>query len=208
MVTVVLCKFAERLPMLSAIEVTRRSIVSFSRVLPILLLVVLFGFSAIDKLIHLSGFTIALHDYHVLPVSTERYAAFFIIMAEATISIGLLIRRWRRSACLSGALLLAFFTIVYLAAAPEGACGCWFTLTMAKGRPLHIIQNLIFVGLAVLTWLDSRILTDEPEGAYPIYAGLNSAVYKGEPDSGKLGSSTISVPQLMDQPTKEGVKPA
>ena len=173
--------------MLTRTALMPRFIAAFARMAPRILLVVLLGFSAIDKLMHLNGFTVALHDYNVLPVSIERYAAFFVIMAEATIAIGLLTRRWRRSACLSAALLLGLFTTVYLLAAPEGTCGCWFTLTMAKGSLLHISQNLIFIGLAILTWLEDGALQGEGAGSRQSCVGLNPALSKGKSDGGKRG---------------------
>jgi uncharacterized membrane protein len=129
---------------------------SWLKTLTRIVLVALFTLAAIDKLAHFSGFITAIWSYHILPERTVRFAAIFIIMAELAIALGLLTKRWRQSACLAAVLLLATFTIVYLVAPPEGICGCWFTLTLNTGGPVHILQNLIFIGLSVLTWLDSQ----------------------------------------------------
>lgn len=149
--------------------------------LPRIILIALFGFAAIDKLAHLSRFAIALHSYHLLPEGTERYAALFIVMAEMAIAIGLITRRWRSAASLSAALLLVAFTAVYIIAAPEDTCGCWFTLTLAKGGSLHVLQNVVFIGLAVLVWIDSRSLAGT-EKIPAINSEVNSASSQSRSD--------------------------
>jgi hypothetical protein len=129
---------------------------SFFRLMPRLVLIALFGFAAVDKLIHFRGFVTAVQSYNLLPVGTQYSAAIFFIMTEFAIALGLLTRRWRQPACLAAVLLLGVFTMVYLVAHPAGVCGCWFTLTLNAGGSYHVLQNLVFMGLAVLTWLDSR----------------------------------------------------
>ena len=129
---------------------------SWFRELTRLVLVGLFTLAAADKLLHFDGFITAIGSYQILPAQAERFAAVFIIMAEFAIALGLLTKRWRPAACLASVLLLTTFTAVYLATDPEKVCGCWFTLTLNTGGPVHILQNLVFIGLSVLTWLDSR----------------------------------------------------
>jgi hypothetical protein len=58
------------------------------------------------------------------------------------------------------------FTIVYLAVNPAGVCGCWFTLTLNKGGYFHILQNLVFIALAILTWMDDRSIPDASSVSY------------------------------------------
>lgn len=60
-----------------------------------------------------------------------------------------------RAASLAAMVLLALFTTVYLVVRPADICGCWFTLTLSPGGYFHILQNVIFIGLAALTWVDS-----------------------------------------------------
>lgn len=128
----------------------------FVRELPRFILIGLFGFAAIDKLIHFRGFVTAIHSYELLPAKLESFAAIFFIFAEFAIAVGLLTKRWRRTACVSAVLLLGLFTVVYMAVDPGRVCGCWFTLTLNSGGYFHILQNLIFIGLAILTWMDQR----------------------------------------------------
>jgi hypothetical protein len=95
-------------------------------------------------------------------------------MAEFAIALGLLTKRWRRPACLAAVLLLATFTAVYLVVNPSGVCGCWFTLTLNSGGYFHILQNLVFIGLAILTWLESS--SPPPDRSSALYPGRHSTV--------------------------------
>jgi uncharacterized membrane protein YhaH (DUF805 family) len=98
----------------------------------------------------------AIQSYELLPSRLESLAAVFFILAEFAIAIGLVTKRWRQPACLSAILLLAIFTAVYMAVNPGRVCGCWFTLTLNSGGYFHILQNLVFIGLAILTWMDHK----------------------------------------------------
>ena len=154
---------------------------SFLRELPRFILIGLFGFAAIDKVIHFSGFVTAIHSYQVLPTSLEYSAAIFFLMAEFAIALGLLTKRWRRPACIAAVLLLGTFTVVYLAVNPEGVCGCWFTLTLNSGGYFHILQNLVFIALAILTWMDHR--STKPDASSVLYSTGPSTA---ESDDGRL----------------------
>ena len=153
---------------------------SLLRELPRIILIGLFGLAAIDKLLHFRGFVTAIQSYQLLPSSLDNAAAIFFLMAEFAIALGLLTKRWRRPACLAAILLLATFTAVYLAVKPAGVCGCWFTLTLNSGGYVHILQNLVFIALAILTWMDH-----EPSKAAPsvLYSNNPSTA---ESDDGRL----------------------
>jgi hypothetical protein len=153
----------------------------FLRNLPRFILIALFSFAAIDKLIHFSGFVAAIQSYQVLPSGLESSAAIFFLMAEFAIALGLLTNRWRRPACLSAVLLLGTFTVVYLAVNPVGVCGCWFTLTLNSGGYFHILQNLVFIALAILTWMDDR--SSKPDALSVSYSTSTSTA---ESDDGRL----------------------
>ena len=153
----------------------------FLRNLPRFILIALFSFAAIDKLIHFRGFIAAIQAYQLLPARIEYSAAVFFIMAEFAIAFGLLVNRWRRPAALSAVLLLGTFTIVYLAVNPAGVCGCWFTLTLNSGGYVHILQNLVFIALAILTWMDDR--SSKPDALPVSYSTLASTA---ESDDGRL----------------------
>lgn len=153
---------------------------SVLRELPRFILIGLFGFAAIDKFFHFRGFVTAISSYKVLPNSLLSFAAIFFILAELAIALGLLTNRWRRPACLAAVLLLTTFTVVYMAADPGNVCGCWFTLTLNSGGYFHILQNLVFIGLAILTWMDHR--SSKPD-ASPSYSTSSSTA---ESDDGRL----------------------
>lgn len=154
---------------------------SLLRELPRIILIGLFGLAAIDKLLHFRGFVAAIQSYKLLPSSLETSAAIFFIMAEFAIAFGLLTKRWRRAASLSAVLLLGTFTVVYLAVKPAGVCGCWFTLTLNSGGYFHILQNLVFIALAVLTWMDYR--STKPNASSVSYSTSPSTA---ESDDGRL----------------------
>lgn len=149
--------------------------------IPRFVLVALFGLAAIDKVTHFRGFVTAVQSYHLLPTGWEQSAAVFFIMAEFAIALGLLTKRLRRPACLAAILLLATFTAVYLAVNPAGVCGCWFTLTLNSGGYFHILQNLVFIGLAILTWMDDR--SSKPDASSISYSTSPSSA---ESDDGRL----------------------
>jgi hypothetical protein len=150
-----------------------------------ILLVALFTIAAIDKLAHFGGFITAIASYHLLPVGAERFVGIFIVMAELVIALGLLTKRWRPSACLAAVLLLTTFTVVYLVAQPKGVCGCWFTLTLNTGGPVHILQNLIFIGLSIFTWLDSRSSSSMSDVSSLLYPESHSTAAQAS-DDGRL----------------------
>ena len=154
---------------------------SFLRELPRFILIGLFSFAAIDKLLHFSGFVTAIHSYQLLPSSLEYSTAIFFLMAEFAIALGLLTKRWRRPACVSAVLLLGTFTVVYLAVNPAGVCGCWFTLTLNSGGYFHILQNLVFIALAILTWMDDR--STKPDASSVSYS---TSLSTAESDDGRL----------------------
>jgi hypothetical protein len=154
---------------------------SLLRELPRFILIALFSLAAIDKLLHFRGFVAAIQSYQLLPSRLESFAASFFIMAEFAIAFGLLTKRWRSAACLSAVLLLTTFTVVYLAVNPGRVCGCWFTLTLNSGGYFHILQNLVFIGLAILTWMDHR--SSKPDASSVLYSTSPSSA---ESDDGRL----------------------
>ncbi len=166
---------------MTATERLRTLPASFLRGLPRFILIGLFSFAAIDKLIHFRGFVTAISSYQLLPTRLEFFAAIFFIMAEFAIALGLLTKRWRRPACLSAVLLLTTFTVVYMAVDPGRVCGCWFTLTLNSGGYFHILQNLVFIGLAIVTWMDHK--SSKPDALSVSYSTSTSTA---ENDDGRL----------------------
>jgi uncharacterized membrane protein YphA (DoxX/SURF4 family) len=122
-------------------------------------LAVVFLFAGIDKVFHFGGFVTALASYAVVPAAVARYLALPVILSELWVGVGLLIPRWRPTAALAAALLLAVFTValaVNLVYSPGSLCGCWFTITLGRSTRLHVLQNVVLLALAVSVWLDYR----------------------------------------------------
>ncbi len=125
----------------------------------LLLLIALFLFSGIDKLLHYNGFVNALRNYALVPVGSAALIAMPVILAELLTGIGLLMAPWRAPAALVAASLLGVFTIAVATnyfVGEKGICGCWFTLTLNQGTGAHIAQNLLLLGLALMVFHDAR----------------------------------------------------
>lgn len=125
----------------------------------LLVLVAIFLFSGVDKILHYDGFLNALRNYVVVPRGTAPYFAIPVIAVELMIGVGLLIPAWRRAAALTAAAILAVFTVAlglnHLYGG-RGICGCWFTLTLAKSTGMHVLQNLLLLGLSLSIWWTER----------------------------------------------------
>jgi hypothetical protein len=122
-------------------------------------LVILFLYSGLDKLFHYQGFVNALSDYVLVPKGWARHLAMPVIAIELLIAVGLVVHAWRRSAARLAAVTLGVFTSALLAnyfLGARGICGCWFTFTLAQSTELHIAQNLVFLGLAVIVGFENE----------------------------------------------------
>jgi len=125
----------------------------------LILLVALFLFTGIDKLLHYEGFVNALRNYTLVPPGAARWLAMPVILAELLVAVGLLVVAWRAAAALLAAGLLATFTAAVATNyiyGEKGICGCWFTITLNQGTGVHIVQNLMLIGLALMVWHDTR----------------------------------------------------
>lgn len=131
----------------------------------LLLLIAIFLFSSIDKILHYDAFINAVRNYVLVPRGWAPYLAPSVILVELMIAAGLMLRAWRRPAALTAAVTLAIFTAavalnyVY---GGRGICGCWFTITLANSTELHLLQNLLFLGLALSIWWDERNRAQTP----------------------------------------------
>lgn len=123
----------------------------------LLLLAAIFLFSGLDKIFHYQAFVNAVRNYVLVPQGWAGYLAPAVVLVELMIGVGLLARPWRRSAALTAVLTLAAFTAavsfnyVY---GSRGICGCWFTITLAESTELHLLQNALFLCLALSVWWD------------------------------------------------------
>ena len=123
----------------------------------VLLLAAIFLFSSFDKVFHYEAFVNAVRNYVLVPRGWAPYLAPSLILVELMIGVGLLVRPWRRSAALTAVFTLAAFTAAisfnYLYGG-RGICGCWFTITLANSTNLHLLQNALFLCLALSIWFD------------------------------------------------------
>lgn len=122
-------------------------------------LAVVFLFAGIDKIFHFGGFVNALASYAVVPAAVARYLALPVVLSELWVGVGLLVPRWRRTAALAAAVLLAVFTVALIGNlyfSPGSICGCWFTITLGRTTRMHVAQNVVLLALAVSVWLDYR----------------------------------------------------
>jgi len=125
----------------------------------ILILSVIFLFSGADKAFHYEGFVNALRNYVLVPRGTAPYLAMPVIAVELLVGAGLLLKRHRAAAALAAAALLSLFSLAvgfnHLYGA-RGICGCWFTITLAKGTGMHLAQNLLLAAIALVVWWEAR----------------------------------------------------
>jgi uncharacterized membrane protein YphA (DoxX/SURF4 family) len=116
-------------------------------------LAMVFLFSALDKAVHYAGFVNALSSYVLVPRGWAPVLAPSVIAVELLAGAGLLVPGWRRQAALLAGSLLVVFTVALAFNRIYGIrdiCGCWFTLTLAKGQGAHIAYNLVLACMAFL----------------------------------------------------------
>jgi hypothetical protein len=125
------------------------------------LLSAIFAFAGIDKILHFRGFINALDTYAIVPSNAGKYIALPIICAELCIALGLLVKIWRREAAIMAAACLAAFTVALIVNhkyAPDATCGCWFSITLGTSTLIHILQDAVLTGLAIMVWNDNNLL--------------------------------------------------
>lgn len=125
-------------------------------------LTLLFLGAGVDKIFHYEGFLNALRNYVLVPRGVAPILGPAVIAAELLAAVGLLVPRWRREGALSAAALLALFTAATSTnhlLGGRGICGCWFTVTLAQGTTAHVVQNFMFLVLALLVFWDERTST-------------------------------------------------
>jgi uncharacterized membrane protein len=116
---------------------------------------IIFIFAGIDKLFHYKMFLNALASYVLMPNVLIPYFSLSLVLAEIWIGLGLIIKKYRRTASLSSFVILMIFTlalIINYIYKPGSICGCWFTITLGTVNILHIFQNFIMLILALTIW--------------------------------------------------------
>lgn len=120
-------------------------------------LIALFGFAALDKLVHYDRFVLAINSYILVPAHWGNYFAMGVILSEIWIAIGLSYAPWRRAAAFSASGLLILFSValsVNIYFGVTGGCGCWFTVTLGQPKPLHVVFDLVLALLTFTLWLE------------------------------------------------------
>lgn len=127
-------------------------------------LVLIFAFAGVDKAAHYHGFVNALNGYLILPFPVGSTLAPIIIAVELAVAVGLAVRRWRRTAALQAAGLLALLTIALAVNRVRGIkaiCGCWFSVNTAQGD-IHFILNGILLVLCLSVWSSEKATAAQP----------------------------------------------
>ena len=131
-------------------------------------LAAVFLFSGVDKVVHYQGFVNALRDYVIMPRGWAPVLAPSVIAVELLVGVALLVKAWRQTAAMTAAAVLAVFSAALgfnRLLGGRGICGCWFTLTLSKSTPLHMVQNLMLLGLALTIWWGERSRADASPAA-------------------------------------------
>lgn len=130
----------------------------------VLFLAFLFGFAAIDKLLHVPGFVTAINSYSLMPIPIGQYIAPLVIAAELAVVIGLLIPSWRRTAGWQATGLMVIFTIGLIGnrlAGKDAVCGCWFSISMAQGD-MHFVLNGIMIAMGSAVAVNAKPNVEVP----------------------------------------------
>jgi len=100
----------------------------------ILFLVLLFGFAAVDKMLHAPGFVRAINSYRIIPIPMGNILAPVVVAAELAVALGLIWKPWRATAALQGGIMMGVFTVGLInnrLSGEEALCGCsWHRVTL------------------------------------------------------------------------------
>lgn len=129
------------------------------RLLSLSFLTLVFLSAGLDKAFHYPGFVSALRNYILIPQGAAPFLAMPVILLELGVGLGLCFHLTRPRAALGAIALLALFTLAlglnYLNG-DRSICGCYFTITLGKGTKMHLMYNLLLIGLAIGVWQDTR----------------------------------------------------
>ena len=148
------------------------------RVLAVAILVVVFGWSGLNKIIDPSGFSLSVFRYHLLPYEAVNIAALWIAGLELACVAGLFILRLRTAALWTLLCLLIVFTLgigINLLRGSHMACGCFSTSPMA--HPMGWLGVLKNVGLmALVAYVLTGKISGRSSGALEHWSSCGSSV--------------------------------
>lgn len=120
---------------------------------------VIFVVAGVNKILHYSLFVDEISAYGVVPTHIIAYLASPLILAEIWVGVGLFFGSWRKLAAISSSVLLVFFGVVLSVGYLKGsssACGCWLPIGSQTIGPVHIVQDLVLLGLSIFVWSNQR----------------------------------------------------
>jgi uncharacterized membrane protein YphA (DoxX/SURF4 family) len=120
---------------------------------------IVFIVAGVNKLFNYSLFVKEVSSHGILRMDIIRYLTFPLILAEIWTGLGLFVGQWRKAAAMSSTLLLMIFTIILFANYLSGsttACGCLLPFESRSIGPLHIIRDLVLLGLSIFVWLNHK----------------------------------------------------
>lgn len=144
----------------------RSSVVCFIRWLAIAILVVVFGYSGLHKIIDPAGFSLSVFRYHLLPYTAVNAVSLWIAWLELACAFTLLFIPRLRLASLwliLGLLLVFSFGIgINLIRGSHMACGCFTSSSMAHPVVwLGLAKNVGLMGLVAYTLVSCRLIKNQ-----------------------------------------------
>ncbi len=119
----------------------------------------IFIVAGVNKMLHYSLFVDEISAYGVVPTQIVQYLASPLILAEIWVGVGLFIGCWRKLAAMFSSVLLVFFGLILSVGYLKGsssACGCFLPIGSQTIEPVHIVQDLVFLGLSIVVWSKQR----------------------------------------------------
>ena len=120
---------------------------------------VIFVVAGVNKILNYSLFVDEISAYGVVPTHIVPYLASPLILAEIWVGVGLFIGSWRKLAAISSSVLLVFFGVVLSVGYLKGSsssCGCLLPIGSQTIGPVHIVQDLVLLGLSIVIWSNQK----------------------------------------------------
>ncbi|QEM03720.1 hypothetical protein DIU31_009420 [Mucilaginibacter rubeus] len=124
----------------------------------VLLLALLFLYTAFSKLIDMRHWIRAIHN-QVFPKSVDPFLVVLVPIVEIVVGVALLIPKWRRFGFTGSMILLSGFSIYILLgilhAFKRVPCGC-AGVFQAMSWPVHLVFNVVFLSLTIIGLILNR----------------------------------------------------
>lgn len=119
-----------------------------------LLLILLFGYAAMSKLLVYDKFVVQIAQSLILAGSSP-WLAWMVPAVELVICVMLLWPAWRRIGLLAATVLMTVFTLYIMAIlwlSPEVPCSCGGILNQLDWNS-HLVFNIVFTGIAAIGFM-------------------------------------------------------